>query len=325
MWNRSEIFRTRSTPHRRNAASNTSSLPVSAPVCELAGLRCGFRPARLDHDDRFAERHFARRRKKAARIADRFHVSRMLCVCGSSPKKSNQVAPAHVEHRSGRNNGAEPYILLQTPVENRRQQSAALAEKRDIARLHDALRKRRVRAPGPDSSFPGSSGRRGAFRCAGVPPEFGVRVPHLQRPSSLNPAEITIDERTPASTHSPNDPRNGWRGRYNDSQLHSLRNGADACIARKSENVGAARINRIDLAGEVSLDEIIQDRPPDAPFPVGCADHGHRFRPEETIESGAASHAYLCPLPLRELQAHSILQGAEVGCTLRHRPVQRVA
>ncbi len=38
MSNRSEIWLTRSTPLRRKAASNTSSEPVSDPVCEAAAL-----------------------------------------------------------------------------------------------------------------------------------------------------------------------------------------------------------------------------------------------------------------------------------------------
>ena len=38
MSNRSEISSTRSTPTRRNAASRTSSEPVSEPVCEAAAL-----------------------------------------------------------------------------------------------------------------------------------------------------------------------------------------------------------------------------------------------------------------------------------------------
>jgi hypothetical protein len=37
---------TRNTPQRRNAASSTSSLPVSAPVCEAAALAAAsVRPA----------------------------------------------------------------------------------------------------------------------------------------------------------------------------------------------------------------------------------------------------------------------------------------
>ncbi len=46
MWNRSEMLCTRRTPQRRSAASNTSSLPVNAPVCELAAFdAAAVRPA----------------------------------------------------------------------------------------------------------------------------------------------------------------------------------------------------------------------------------------------------------------------------------------
>jgi hypothetical protein len=46
IWNRSEIEFTRRTPIRRNAASSTSSLPVSAPVCDAAAFEAASeRPA----------------------------------------------------------------------------------------------------------------------------------------------------------------------------------------------------------------------------------------------------------------------------------------
>ncbi len=46
MSNSSDIEFTRSTPLRRNAASSTASLPVSAPVCDAAArAAAGDRPA----------------------------------------------------------------------------------------------------------------------------------------------------------------------------------------------------------------------------------------------------------------------------------------
>ena len=78
---------TRSTPLRRNAASSTSSLPVSDPVCEAAALAAAAVRPGFDDDDRLGERHFARRRKERTRIADRFHVDHdRLASCGSLPR-----------------------------------------------------------------------------------------------------------------------------------------------------------------------------------------------------------------------------------------------
>ena len=61
----------------------------------------------------------------------------MLCVCGVLSEIRNQVSPAHVQHRAGRNDRAESDICLKTPIQNRRQQGSTLAEKRHIPRLRD--------------------------------------------------------------------------------------------------------------------------------------------------------------------------------------------
>ena len=64
----------------------------------------------------------------------------------SSAEEGEQVAPAHVEHRTRGNDGAETHLLGETPVENRRQQRAALAEKRDVAWPRDILGKRGIQS-----------------------------------------------------------------------------------------------------------------------------------------------------------------------------------
>ena len=62
---------TRRTPQRRKAASSTSSLPVSEPVCDAAAFAAACGASGLDHDDRLRQRHLARGGKEGSRVADR--------------------------------------------------------------------------------------------------------------------------------------------------------------------------------------------------------------------------------------------------------------
>ena len=105
--NNSAIVSTRRTPTRRNAASSTSSLPVSAPVCEAAAFAAASGAADLDHDDRFRERDFARGGKKRTRVADRFHVKQDAARVRIVAEMINQIAPVHIEHRADGDEGAE--------------------------------------------------------------------------------------------------------------------------------------------------------------------------------------------------------------------------
>ena len=59
---------------------------------------------------------------------------------GVVTEKRKQVTPAHIEHRTGRNNRAEPDLLREAPVEDGGQQRAALTEERNGPRLCDILR-----------------------------------------------------------------------------------------------------------------------------------------------------------------------------------------
>ena len=56
----------------------------------------------------------------------------------------DQIAPANVEHGAGRNECAESDPFLQTPVQDRRFERAALAKKRDVASQRHVVGKCRV-------------------------------------------------------------------------------------------------------------------------------------------------------------------------------------
>ena len=133
---------TRSTPQRRKAASSTSSLPVSEPVCEAAALAAGLGAAGLDDDDRLGQRHLARGREERPRVADRLHVDDDAVGVRVVAEVVDQVAPADVEHRADRDEGAEADVLAQAPVEDGGAQGAALADEGDVARPGHARRRR---------------------------------------------------------------------------------------------------------------------------------------------------------------------------------------
>ena len=57
----------------------------------------------------------------------------------------NQIAPAHVEHGTERDERTKTDVLLQAPVEDCRAKRAALADETDAPRLRHVRRKRRVK------------------------------------------------------------------------------------------------------------------------------------------------------------------------------------
>ncbi len=84
--NSSAMRSTRKTPQRRKAASRTSSLPVSAPVCDAAALAAAaVRPALMTMMGLARATSRAAERNSRGLPIDSMY-SRMLRVCGSSPK-----------------------------------------------------------------------------------------------------------------------------------------------------------------------------------------------------------------------------------------------
>ena len=109
------------------------------------GFRGGFRATGLDDDDWFGQGDFARGGKKRARIADGFHVDDNAFGVRIIAKMINQIAPAHVEHGTERDERTKTDVLLQAPVEDCRAKRAALADETDAPRLRHVRRKRRVK------------------------------------------------------------------------------------------------------------------------------------------------------------------------------------
>src|SRR5260370_7891121 len=66
-------------------------------------------------------------------MSDRLHVNDDATRIRIVPEIIDQVAPAHVQHRTHRDEGAEAYKLAKTPIENGRAQRPALADEGDVA------------------------------------------------------------------------------------------------------------------------------------------------------------------------------------------------
>ena len=107
-------------------------------------MRCCFRSSRLNDDDWFAESHFACSGKEGACVADGFHIQKNALRLRVLAKKRNQISPTHIEHRAGRDDGAESNLFLKAPIKDCRQQGSALTEEGYVASPGDVLCKGRV-------------------------------------------------------------------------------------------------------------------------------------------------------------------------------------
>ena len=100
----------------------------------------GLGTSSLNYDDRLAESNLASCGKEGSRVTHRFHVYENALGVGIVAEIIDEIAPADIEHRSGRHDRAEAHVLLLAPVENGGLQCAALAEERNAAFLRHGFR-----------------------------------------------------------------------------------------------------------------------------------------------------------------------------------------
>ena len=98
---------TRSTPQRLNAASSTSSLPVSEPCDAAAFGRALGAPGLITMIGLFNATSRAAERN-APRVADGFHVDDDALGVRIVTEIIDQIAPTDIEHRAERGERAEP-------------------------------------------------------------------------------------------------------------------------------------------------------------------------------------------------------------------------
>src|SRR6266540_5597919 len=91
----------------------------------------------LDDDDRFGQSDFAGSGKETPGVSNGFHVNDDTLGVRIITQIVDQIAPIHIEHRADGDEVAKPYILAQTPIEDRGAQRAALADKANATAARD--------------------------------------------------------------------------------------------------------------------------------------------------------------------------------------------
>ena len=202
---------------------------------------------------------------------------------GIVAKIINKIAPAHIEHRAGGNDGAEAHLLAPAPVQNRGLQRAALAQKRDAPFMRHRICEGRIQ---PD--------RR-------VHESHAVRPQQAQRTSSqmsLNfffqmSAQISLlaksggdhDRRFHARVHALADQlRHGLRRRDNHRQVHAPANLADALDGFYSQHFLMAGIDGVQFDRGLALQQIGEHAAAHGSGSIGGADHSGRSRNEKRFQ-----------------------------------------
>ena len=86
----------------------------------VGGRRLGRRlgASGLNHNNRLGQGHLPRRRQKRSRVANRLHIDDDAVGMGVIAQVVDQVAPAHIEHRTQGDKGAKADIFPQAPIQN---------------------------------------------------------------------------------------------------------------------------------------------------------------------------------------------------------------
>ncbi len=156
--NSCSVVNTRSMPARRMAASNTSSMPASAPL-SLAAARtpAGTAPG-FQHQRRFAARRGARGRHELARIAQVLDVEQDRAGGAIAGEVVEHVAEVDVGRIAERDEMREADAARVRPVQHPGHQRARLRDEGDPARQRAAV---------GDAGVQAQAGRQQARRCSG--------------------------------------------------------------------------------------------------------------------------------------------------------------
>ncbi len=237
----------------------------------------------FDHDDRLAESNLARRRKERSRVAHRLHVNENALGVGIVAEVINEIAPADIEHRAGRNDRAEAHVLLLAPIENRRLQCAALAEESHAAFFRHGLREGGVEAD------------RGIHESHAVGPDQAQRsalqmlFDFLFQQGAIGPLLAKSgrnDDRRfhPGVDALADDLRHGLRRRYNQRQIDSAGNVRNPLLGLDSRDLRMAWIDGINLERELAFQQIGNDAASDGAGPVCGSNHSHGSRQEQGLK-----------------------------------------
>src|SRR4029078_13524729 len=81
-----------------------------------------------------------------ARVTNRLHVADDAFGLWIVAQVMDEVAPAHIEHRTDGDEGAESDIRFEAPVQNRGAERATLADEPDVPAPRHSFREGRVQA-----------------------------------------------------------------------------------------------------------------------------------------------------------------------------------
>ena len=242
--------------------------------------------AGLDDDDRLGQRHLARRRQEGPRVADRLHVDEDALGMRVVAEVVDQVAPADVEHRPDRDEGAEADVGPQAPVEDRGAEGPALAEEGDLARPGHGVGDRGVQA-----------GHR-----AHHPEAVRADDPHPAAPRLVHDPALELLAFGPDLLESGRDddgrPDPGLdtladqvghrrRGRGHDGQIDRVGHVPDAGMGFDPQHARPLRIDGEDGPAERAAEQVPHDRPADAAGLLGRPDDGDVLGREERLQAAS--------------------------------------
>ncbi len=273
------------TEHARPAERGGKDLVGAGQRSRVGGrgLRRLGRPAGLDDDDRLRESHLASGREEGAGVADRLHVDDDAPGRRVVSEVVDDVAPAHVEHRAERDDRAEADLLAGAPVENGREERAALAHEADGPGCGDPRRERRVEAGRgahhaeavrPDDSHPVGACRREDLALQLRP--FGT---DLLEPCGDD--HHGLDARGRALLDGGGD-RHGRR--RDDDELRDLGERREVRVGAHAEDAGPLLVDRVHGAAEGAADQVPEDGPADATLFLRCTDDRDGGRREERLQ-----------------------------------------
>ena len=242
-----------------------------------------FRPAGLDDDDRFTERHFAGGREERRCLTHRLHVDHDGARMGIVAQVVDQIAPSNVQHRADGDKSAETHLFSKAPIQNGGAQGAALADEGDIPRTGNGRRERgvepRYRAHDAEAIWSDQAHARAAS--LGKDLLLQLRAVRARFAEPRRNDDRALNTGRPALT---NDPGHRCRGRGDYGQCNGLGKRRQRGIRPDSQNAGPGGIDRINRAAERAANQIPENGAADRAGCFGRSDNRYRFRSEEEVE-----------------------------------------
>ena len=274
--------------HAQDAHAPEGSVQYLVRTGEGARVRCRRLgrlggAAGLDDDDRLGQRDLTSGGQEGPRVADRLHVDEDALGARIVPEIGDDVSPTDVEHGPERHDRTETDPFTQAPVQDGRQEGAALTDEADgTARCHPG-REGRVQATdrvhhaeavGPDHA----DARRA---CLGEDPalQFGAFRSDLSEPGR-------DDDHAPDTLGRALSDQ-AWRGRCgrdDDGKVDRVGDRREARVGLDPEDAGTPRVDGVDRAPERAADQVPQHVAADAASFLRGADDGHGARPEDRLE-----------------------------------------